>query len=140
MESNSIGINSIPFPSFSPFSLQYRDTIQSVGISFFHIQTILFIHKKKMPDRTDRSVPPTKKNERERELASRFECSNGPAALCSQNSWPATCTTASVYTHTDIICWKKRRKEEDNETLAQLKAFFFAYPSFFFYIQRFEAA
>jgi hypothetical protein len=39
-----------------------------------------------------------------------------------------------VYTHTDIICWKKEREEEDNETLAQLKAFFL--PFFFSFIFR----
>jgi hypothetical protein len=89
--------------------------------------------RKKMPERQPTALCHPKRG---RELAGRFEY--GPAALCSQNSWPETC--ASVYTHTDIICWKKEkeREEEDNETVAQLKAFFLLF--LFFYIQRPEAA
>lgn len=112
------------FPLF-PLSL-YNIVTQSSRSVFPFFTSKLFCSSTRKKCQTEQTAlcHPQKKNERERELASRFECSNGPAALCSQNSWPATCTTASVYTHTDIICWKKRRKEEDNETLAQLKAFF----------------
>ena len=54
------------FPLFSPFSLEYRDTIQSVGISFFHSQTILFIHKKKCQTEQTALCHPQKKREGER--------------------------------------------------------------------------
>ena len=98
------------FPLFSPFSL-YSIVTQSSRSVFPFFTAKLFCSSTRKNARQNRPLCAThKKNERERELASRFECSNGPAALCSQNSWPATCTTASVYTHTDIICWKKRRR------------------------------
>ena len=98
------------FPLFSPFFL-YSIVTQSSRSVFPFFTAKLFCSSTRKNARQTRPLCAThKKNERERELASRFECSNGPAALCSQNSWPATCTTASVYTHTDIICWKKRRR------------------------------
>lgn len=58
-----------------------------------------------------------------------FEC-NKELASTLQSKFMANNLRVCVYTHAYNILERKKGKEEDNETLAQLKAFFF-FPLFF---------
>lgn len=53
-----------------------------------------------------------------------FEC-NKELASTLQSKFMANNLRVCVYTHAYNILERKKGKEEDNETLAQLKAFFF---------------